>query len=104
LDTHIWLWWINQDKQLTAKHQAIIAEAKNVFVSSISCWELVMLHQRQRIELIGKLDDWLHGVLAGANIVCLPMTESIAIQSARLDFHHRDPADRFIIATEVVTD
>ena len=41
LDTHIWIWWINQDKQLTAKHQAIIAEAKNVFVSSVSCWELV---------------------------------------------------------------
>lgn len=55
LDTHTWIWWINQDKQLTTKHQAIIAEAKNVFISSVSCWELVMLHQRQRIELIDKL-------------------------------------------------
>ena len=63
-----------------------------------------MLHQRQRIELIGKLDDWLHGALVGANIVCLAVTETIAIQSARLDLHHRDPADRFIIATAVVND
>jgi len=63
-----------------------------------------MLHQRQRIELIGKLDDWLHGALTGANIVCLAITETIAIKSARLALHHRDPADRFIIATSIVYD
>jgi len=104
LDTHIWLWWINQDNQLSDKHKNQIAEAKNVFVSSVSCWELVMLHQRQRIDLSGDFEDWFSIALAGANIVCLPITAAIAIKSACLDFHHRDPADRFIIATSLVND
>lgn len=39
-----------------------------------------------------------------ANIACLPVTEAIAIKSACLAFHHRDPADRFIIATALVND
>lgn len=63
-----------------------------------------MLHQRQCIELLCYIDDWLRLALAGANIVCLPITETIAIQSARLDFHHRDPVNRFIIAMAIVSD
>jgi PIN domain nuclease of toxin-antitoxin system len=37
LDTHIWLWWIDEDNQLSPKHRAIISGAENVFVSAISC-------------------------------------------------------------------
>lgn len=104
LDTHIWLWWIDEDNQLSPKHRAIISGAENVFVSAISCWEIVLLHQRQRIELSMSLDDWFRLALEKANIGCLPITEEVAIKSAGLDFHHRDPADRFIIATALVND
>jgi PIN domain nuclease of toxin-antitoxin system len=104
LDTHIWLWWINQDNQLSAQHQKVIAGTENVFVSAISCWEITMLHQRQRIELDVSLNEWFRLALEGANIACLPITEAIAIKSATLDFYHRDPADRFIIATTLVND
>jgi PIN domain nuclease of toxin-antitoxin system len=102
LDTHIWLWWINQNDQLTPQHQDIITQAENAYISSISCWELVMLHQRNRIELIEPLQEWIRSALQ--NIVCLPLTETIAIQSALLGFHHRDPADRFIISTALIHD
>lgn len=104
LDTHIWLWWINKDSQLSAKHRALISKAENVYVSSISCWEVVMLHQRSRIELEGSLDNWFQLALAPADIVCLSVTEAVAVKSALLDYHHRDPADRFIIATALIND
>ncbi len=102
LDTHIWLWWVNQDEQLSIQYQDIIAEAENVYISSISCWELVLLQQRQRIELNEPLQGWLQTALE--DIVCLPITETIAVHSALMDFHHRDPADRFIISTAVIYD
>jgi PIN domain nuclease of toxin-antitoxin system len=102
LDTHVWLWWVHQDQQLPDRHRELIAQAENVFVSALSCWEAVLLHQRQRIELVEPLQDWLQ--LALTNIVCLPLTEAIATQSAWLNFHHRDPADRFIIATPLIHD
>jgi len=104
LDTHIWLWWINQDNQLSAQHCAVIGEAENVFVSAVSCWEVVMLHQRQRIALSKPLPEWFYLGLEKANITVLPVTEAIAVKSAQLAFYHRDPADRFIIATALVND
>jgi|APLak6261660231_1056022.scaffolds.fasta_scaffold03640_2 PIN domain nuclease of toxin-antitoxin system len=102
LDTHIWLWWINQNGPLTNQHRETIAQAEQVFISSISCWELVMLYQRQRIELDLPLQDWLS--IALRDIVCLPLTAEIAMRAALLDFQHRDPADRFIIATALLAD
>lgn len=102
LDTHIWLWWINQNKELPLQHQNLIAQTKNVYVSAVSCWELTMLHQRQKIELAEPLQDWLH--IALRDITCLPLNETIAVQSALFEFHHRDPADRFIIATALAHD
>jgi PIN domain nuclease of toxin-antitoxin system len=104
LDTHIWLWWVNQDNQLSARHRAVISEAENVFVSAVSCWEVVMLHQRQRIELTKPLNDWFQLALEKSAIVVLPVTEAIAVNAAQLAFYHRDPADRFIIATALIND
>lgn len=102
LDTHVWLWWIDQNGQLSLQQQKIIEHAENVYVSAVSCWEVALLQQRQRIELAMPLHEWLQ--LALENIICLPITEVIAVQSALLDFQHRDPADRFIIATAVAHD
>lgn len=102
LDTHIWLWWINQDGELPFQHQDLIAQTPNVYVSAISCWEVAMLQQRQKIELAVPMQDWLS--IALRDIACLPLDETIAIQSAQLELHHRDPADRFIIATALAHD
>ena len=59
LDTHIWLWWVNQNEQLPIQHQAIIAEAENVYISSISCWELAML-QQPRTAYVGLRNETQH--------------------------------------------
>jgi PIN domain nuclease of toxin-antitoxin system len=99
LDTHIWIWWINQDQQLPSKAAQLIGMADNVAVSSISCWEVRMLHQRQRIELSISIDSWFEQALQLADINCLPINCTIADKSANLPQHHRDPADRLIIAT-----
>lgn len=99
LDTHAWIWWINQDSMLPAKAGQWIEKADNVAVSAISCWEVRMLRQRQRIELAGAVEDWLEQALQPAGIACLPVSCAIADKSANLPQHHRDPADRLIIAT-----
>jgi len=99
LDTHIWIWWINQDAMLAPKAKQLIEAADSVAVSSISCWEVRLLHQRQRIEVSDLVEDWLVQALQFADIKCLPTNCSIADKSASLPQHHRDPADRLIIAT-----
>jgi PIN domain nuclease of toxin-antitoxin system len=104
LDTHIWLWWINNTDDLPLSHRDYIEQADELYVSVLSCWELAYLCQRRRIELLTDIDQWFDDALKGSGVICLPCSRSIAISAAKLPEHHRDPADRFIIATAVEYD
>jgi PIN domain nuclease of toxin-antitoxin system len=99
LDTHIWLWWVNQNSELSPEHIHLIENAEEIFISSISCWEVTQLSQRQRIILPQMASKWFQLALDETGISCIPISKQIAIRAGELPYHHRDPADRFIIAT-----
>lgn len=45
LDTHIWVWWVDESQQLAQRHRQFIQdnEASGLGVSVISCWEVAKL-------------------------------------------------------------
>jgi len=53
LDTHTWIWWVEQNPKLGAK---VIAEldrlppARRPFLCDISLWEVATLVERGRVE------------------------------------------------------
>lgn len=51
LDTHVWLWWVNQDSQMKEIWVESIEQADQVGVSAISLFEVSWLGQHKRIEL-----------------------------------------------------
>lgn len=77
-----------------------LENADEIFVSATSCWEMAQLVKRNRIQLSMPLVHWI--TLASMNIEILPINKDIALLSERLENHHKDPADRFIIATSVL--
>ena len=104
LDTHVWVRWLAPDSRPLADDVvASIEAADRLAVSAISCWEVVYLHKRGRIDLGMDVSRWLDLALAGSDIECLPITREIGAHAAALSDIHRDPADRFIIATAVLT-
>lgn len=102
LDTHVWIWWINGDTRLPfpcVSHldKLPIGEAA---VSVFSCWEVAMLHSRERLDLGRPLDEWLALALDRAKVRALELSHQIAVDSCRLPGKfHGDPADRIIVAT-----
>ena len=103
LDTHVWVHWLAPgSRPLSAGALASIDTADRLAVSAISCWEVVYLHKRRRIDLGMDVSRWLDLALDGSDIECLPITRDISAQAAALSDIHRDPADRFIIATAVL--
>lgn len=103
LDTHVWIWLVNGDKSLAPRSFSLIEKAAaqgQVFLSSISPWEVAMLAAKQRITLGNPCLDWIRNALAITGIQLLPLMPEIAVESAHLpgDFHG-DPADRIIVAT-----
>lgn len=100
LDTHIWVRWLISDK-MNSELIDLIEDSEQVCISSISCWEVVYLAKRGRIELEIPADKWIDIGLSETQITCLPIDQKIAVLSANLPDHHRDPADRIIIATAI---
>ncbi len=100
LDTHIWLWWIQQNAP-ALKHGWVdlIAAADQVGVSAISCFEVAWLARHDRIHLSEPLENWFDKALQGSGVDLLPVTPAIAQIAVELPEHHRDPQDRLIMAT-----
>lgn len=101
LDTHALLWMDRDDESLGKKSRAVIDQAwKNdvVAVNAISFWEVSLLEQRGRVDLPANVDAWRWDLLQ-AGVREIPLDGRIALLASSLDSEHRDPADRFIIAT-----
>jgi PIN domain nuclease of toxin-antitoxin system len=99
LDTHIWLRWLLSTEPLPIKLVEQIEQTETVTIFAISCWEVVMLVQKQRIELPLPVEQWLKDATTNSFVSVLPITCDISRLAGTLPEHHKDPADRIIIAT-----
>jgi len=107
LDTHIWVWWVHNDPQLTNKLRAVIQghEDEGLGVSIFSCWEVAKLVELKRLTLHCSIEEWFDTALRYPGIQLLALTPEIVIESTRLPGEfHRDPADQIIVATARVHD
>ena len=104
LDTHIWVWWVNDNPQLTKKYRDWIDEyqSQGLGVSIISCWEIAKLVELNRIILSIPVDEWLTAALAYPGVELIELTIPIIVESTKLAGFHRDPADQIIVATSKV--
>ena len=103
LDTHAWIWFTSKPEALSKKAQKALEAAvkeKNVFVSSISVWEVALLVNKKRLKLSMDVTDWIAKSESLPFIQFIPVSNSIAVKSVNLPQPlHPDPADRIIIAT-----
>jgi PIN domain nuclease of toxin-antitoxin system len=107
LDTHIWIWWIHGEPQLSAEQVQVLQEheASGIGVSAISCWEVAKLVEYKRLTLPCPVAEWLEQALAYPGVRLLDLSPQIAVESTQLPGEfHRDPADQIIVATARVLD
>jgi PIN domain nuclease of toxin-antitoxin system len=98
LDTHIWLWSLEDNKRLGKRVLGELQNPENrVWLSPISTWEVLLLHARGRIRLSADPGSWV--ARATAPLSEAPLTHEIALAAHNLRWEHKDPADRFLAAT-----
>jgi PIN domain nuclease of toxin-antitoxin system len=104
LDTHIWIWWVQEEHKLSAAAYAAIQEQETlgIGVSVFSCWEVAKLVELKRLNLPCSVLAWFNQALAYPGIRLLPLTPEIVVTSTELQNFHRDPADQIIVATAKV--
>lgn len=95
IDTHVYLWWLQDSPKLSEKARKQIQDATEVYVSSASIWEATIKAS------IGKLSvdiDQLVAEISKSGFQALPITAAHAATVARLPDIHKDPFDRILIA------
>jgi PIN domain nuclease of toxin-antitoxin system len=103
LDTHIWLWSLLDPQRLSRR---VIRELENkrneLWLSPISVWEVLILHQKRRIVLREDVGEWIDRALRAAPLTEAPVSHAVALETRAIQLPHNDPADRLLAATAKV--
>ncbi|MGL5851158.1 MAG: type II toxin-antitoxin system VapC family toxin [Phycicoccus sp.] len=94
LDTHVVLWQLTGERELSVQAQEGIAAADDLLFSVVSFAEVGIK------AAVGKLDipDDLRARIADSGVRTLGLSPDHGLAVADLPVHHRDPFDRLIIA------
>ncbi len=101
LDTHLLLWWLSNSPLLSAQAAELIGDPANtIFVSAVSHWEVWLKSS------IGKLrvPAGFGQRMVAESFVELPLRTEHTSAVAALEWHHRDPFDRMLIAQAIRED
>jgi PIN domain nuclease of toxin-antitoxin system len=100
LDTCVLLWLSSEPDKLSDKAQAAIrGSGEYAYVSAITAWEIAWKNALGNLTLPTPPVEWFALAVKQHHLQELPITSAIAIRSAALPSLHRDPADRFLVAT-----
>lgn len=103
LDTHIWLWSLLEPKKLSRRVLKELESTSNeLWLSPISTWEVLMLCQKSRVVVNEDTDKWIAKALSAVGLREAPLTHDVALESRSMHLPHRDPADKFLVATAKV--
>ncbi|MDJ0572684.1 MAG: type II toxin-antitoxin system VapC family toxin [Pleurocapsa sp. MO_192.B19] len=99
LDTHIFLWLIDDDKRLSEQYRQAIQNPNNEkFLSVVSIWECVIKHQLGKLDFPSSPETYLPKERRKHLIKTLTVDENSIAQLVKLPLLHKDPFDRLIIA------
>ena len=95
LDTHILLWWLDDNASLSTNVRGAIADTDNVIILSAAViWEIRI---KQGIGKLKIAPNFYH-VIKEQGFEMLAITSDHAYAVGDLPKHHRDPFDRILIA------
>ncbi|MDJ0533148.1 MAG: type II toxin-antitoxin system VapC family toxin [Xenococcaceae cyanobacterium MO_207.B15] len=101
LDTCALIWWsLDPDKLSQAAKDACneMERKKNGLVPSTAIWEIAIKIKNKKLDLGVPLDEYVASVKKSSVVSIIPINEDLWLESAQLEWTHRDPVDRVVVA------
>ena len=99
LDTHVLLWWLENSPKIKKNIRKTLENPDNqVFVSSVSVWEIAIKRSLGKLEVPDNLLDQIRH----HEFDELPVRFQHALFLEKIPNHHNDPFDRLLIAQSIV--
>lgn len=98
LDTNALLWLVKSPARVARKARDIIEDPANeLYVSAASAWEIATKTRLGRLDGAALLSSWTD-TLGAMTAYDLPIDSGDATLAGQLNWKHRDPFDRMIVA------
>ena len=101
LDTCALIWWSLDPEKLSQSAKDAcqqMEQEKNGLVPSTAIWEIAIKIKNHKLDLGVSIDDYI-ATLKKSNVIrIVPIDEDIWLESVKLEWEHRDPADRVVVA------
>ncbi len=95
LDTHAWIFMVDDPKRLGRAARRVIAKADRIGVPAVSMWELALLVEKGRLSLDRDLLEWMRDALGQERVELLPLTPAVVATAHQLrGALDGDPGDR----------
>jgi len=101
LDANALIWLLADNPTLKQEtRERIAAQETSLFLSIASIWEIEIKRSKGKLRMPA---DWIE---SARDLGCteLPILTEIAVNSARLPWHHADPFDRLVVAQALALD
>lgn len=98
LDTAALMWWTTDPPRLSGNARRAIDEATEILVSTISIWEAALKARRGTLVLPGSVREFARSLEDVERVTLRSVDTDTWITNVELDWQHKDPADRTIVA------
>ena len=104
LDTCALLWLSSNRELLSSRTLDIIDKTPIVYVSAITGFEIGIKYRAGKLELPCTPNEWFEKIIEHHDLSVIKVDININIKATELPLIHRDPCDRFLIATALIHD
>jgi len=101
LDTCALIWLATGSDSLSTVARIAIENAEDVYVSSVSAWEIAQKHANGKLQLPCEPEKWFDHALEVLGLRLMSLDYHTAMRSTRLPKIHNDPCDRLIVQTAI---
>jgi len=102
LDTCALLWLSHDQRNLTSATLRKMEESPVLYISAITGFEIGLKYRAGKLQLPLPPTEWLQGILEHHDIAVIGLDMETCLKATELPPIHRDPCDRFIIATAML--
>ena len=102
LDTCTFLWVITNDPTLSTHAKSLfIAPENEIYLSSISTWEILVKNQLGKLPLPAPAGTFIQEQRRLHRIEPMPLAEDAVMQLPKLPHLHNDPFDRMLVCQAI---
>ena len=99
LATHTFIWWIQDNLNLSYQSKQIISNPNNlIFISAVNTWEITIKKSLGKLNVLGNLEEII--LQCGFDVLPIAIKHTLFIEN--LDKHHDDPFDRLLISQAII--